>query len=237
MVGMDTHLLPDAAPAVPIKIDMWSDVQCGWCYIAKRRLEAAAERFDGSIEIEFHSFELAPEAPAEFPGATAAFLNHYRGVPIPDAEKMLARVTGIAARAGLDYHFDRTHPTNTIVAHELLHFAKTKGRQGEMNERLSDAYFQRGEHIGRIPELVEIAVELGFDRDEVTTALTEHRYLGDVQADFAHATELGVQAIPFFVFDGRYGVTGAQDEGAFLRVLQRVAAERVPAATAEGVTR
>jgi predicted DsbA family dithiol-disulfide isomerase len=221
--------------AAPVKVDIWSDVQCGWCYIAKRRLEAAVERFGGEIEIEYHSFELAPEAPVEFDGATKEFLNHYRGVPIPEAERMLARVTSIAAGAGLDYHFDRTHPTNTIIAHELIHFAKSKGRQPEMNERLSDAYFQRGEHIGRIPNLVEIAGELGFDRDEVETALTEHRFLADVKADFAKATELGIQGIPFFVFDGRYGLSGAQDEGAFLQVLRQVVDERgaVPGLKAE----
>jgi predicted DsbA family dithiol-disulfide isomerase len=236
MEGMDTALT-DAPPTPAIKVDIWSDVQCGWCYIAKRRLEAAVERFGGEVEIEYHSFELAPEAPAEFDGATKEFLNHYRGVPLPEGEKMLARVTEIAARAGLDYRFDLTHPTNTILAHELIHFAKSKGRQGEMNERLSDAYFQRGGHIGRIPNLVEIAVELGFDREEVEVALTEHRYLDAVKADFARATELGIQSIPFFVVDGRYGVSGAQDTGAFLQVLQQVDAERAAAPTTEAVSR
>jgi predicted DsbA family dithiol-disulfide isomerase len=226
MESMETASLTHTSAAPAIKVDIWSDVQCGWCYIAKRRLEAAAEQFGGALEIEYHSFELAPEAPAEFDGATKEFLNHYRGIPIPEGEKMLARVTAIAAGEGLDYHFDRTHPTNTILAHELIHFAKSKGRQGEMNERLSDAYFQRGEHIGRIPNLIEIAVELGFDRDEVEGALTEHRYLDEVKADFARAAELGIQSIPFFVFDGRYGVSGAQDKGAFLQVLQQVDAER-----------
>jgi predicted DsbA family dithiol-disulfide isomerase len=157
------------------KIDIWSDVQCGWCFIGKRRLEAAIEGFDGEVEIEYHSFELASGAPAEFDGATKEFLHHYRGAPFAETERMLAKVTAIAAVEGLDFHFDRTHPTNTILAHELIHFAKSKGRQSEMNERLSDAYFQRGEHIGRIPDLVEIGVELGFDRDDVSAALTEHR--------------------------------------------------------------
>lgn len=228
---------PTNAPSLPaIKVDIWSDVQCGWCYIGKRRLEAAIERFDGDVEVEYHSFELAPEAPAEFDGATKEFLNHYRGVPLAEGEKMLARVTEIAAGAGLDYHFDRTHPTNTILAHELIHFAKSKGRQAEMNERLSDAYFQRGEHIGRVPNLVDIAVELGFDRDEVEVALTEHRHLDEVKADFARATALGIQSIPFFVIDGRYGVSGAQDTGAFLQVLQRADAERAATPTMEAAS-
>jgi predicted DsbA family dithiol-disulfide isomerase len=237
MDNMETAPLTRTSTAPPIKVDIWSDVQCGWCYIAKRRFEAAAEQFDGELEIEYHSFELAPEAPAEFDGATKEFLNHYRGLPLPEAEKMLARVAEIAADAGLDYHFDRTHPTNTILAHELIHFAKSKGRQGEMNERLSDAYFQRGEHIGRIPNLVAIAVELGFDRDEVEVALTEHRHLDEVKADFARATDLGIQSIPFFVFDGRYGVSGAQDKGAFLQVLQQVDAEHNTASPTDAALR
>jgi predicted DsbA family dithiol-disulfide isomerase len=204
------------------KIDIWSDVQCGWCFIGKRRLEAAIEGFDGEVEIEYHSFELASGAPAEFDGATKEFLHHYRGAPFAETERILAKVTAIAAVEGLDFHFDRTHPTNTILAHELIHFAKSKGRQSEMNERLSDAYFQRGEQIGRIPDLVEIGVELGFDRDDVSAALTEHRFLADVRADFARAEELGIRSIPFFVFDGRYGVSGAQSEDAYARVLEQV---------------
>lgn len=226
IAGVSEPTQTELVTGLPVKIDIWSDVQCGWCYIAKRKLEAALESFDGRVEIEYHSFELAPNAPAEFDGATKEFLNTFTGMPIPEAERMLERVTSIAARVGLDYHFDRTHPTNTIISHELLHFAKSKGRQLEMNERLSDAYFQRGEYVGRIPNLVEIAAELGFDRDEVTAALTEHTFLADVRADFAEATELGIHGIPFFVFDVRLGLSGAQETRAFLRVLEQVAAER-----------
>src|SRR5690606_5562933 len=110
------------------------------------------------------------------------------GMPIAQVEQMLERVTGIAKSVGLDYDYDSVHQTNTVIAHELLHFAKSKGRQLEMKERLLEAYFVKGEHVGRIPDLVEIAVEIGFDRDEVTEALESHRYLPDVKADVAQAS-------------------------------------------------
>jgi predicted DsbA family dithiol-disulfide isomerase len=223
---MSTTFTESRDAAGPVKVDIWSDVQCGWCYIAKRRLETAIEAFHGEVQIEYHSFELAPDAPIEFDGATKEFLYQYRGAPIAQTEKMLAQVTSIAAQEGLSFRFDRTRPTNTILAHELIHFAKSKGRQLEMNERLSEGYFHRGEHIGRIPELVEIAVELGFDRTEVTSALSEHRFRADVQNDFDQADTLGIRGIPFFVFNGKYGVSGAQEEDVFTKALEQAAGAR-----------
>ncbi|MCY7412979.1 MAG: DsbA family oxidoreductase, partial [Salinibacterium sp.] len=142
-------------------------------------------------------------------------------------EQMMERVTAIANTVGLDYDFDRVHQTNTVISHELLHFAKSKGRQLEMKERLLAAYFINGEHIGRIPDLVEIAASLGFDRDEVAEALQSHRFLADVKADVALAQEYGIEGVPFFVIDGKYGVSGAQDAATFANVLEQVRGERV----------
>jgi len=113
-----------------------------------------------------------------------------------------------------------------VISHELIHFAKSKGRQLEMKERLLKAYFVNGEHVGRIPDLVAIAVELGYDEAEVTEALESHRFLTDVKADVALAQEYGIQGVPFFVIDGKYGVSGAQEAAAFANVLAQVASER-----------
>ena len=215
----------------PIKVDIWSDVQCPWCYIGKRKFEAGAAEFlastaGGEVEVEYHSFELAPDTPVDFDGTPVEYLSQRKGLPIAQVEEMLERVTGIASSVGLDYDYDHVHQTNTVISHELIHFAKSKGRQLEMKERLLDAYFVRGEHVGRIPDLVDIAVELGFDRDEVTEALESHRFLADVKADVALAQEYGIQGVPFFVIDGKYGVSGAQEAATFANVLTQVQSER-----------
>lgn len=212
----------------PIKVDIWSDVQCPWCYIGKRKFEEGAARFGGAVEVEYHSFELAPDTPVDFDGSPVDYLSQRKGMPVAQVEQMLERVTSIADGVGLDYNYDRVHQTNTVISHELLHFAKSKGRQLEMKERLLKAYFVNGEHVGRIPDLVEIAHELGFDRDEVAEALESHRFLADVKADVALAQQYGIQGVPFFVIDGKYGVSGAQEAETFANVLTQVQSERDP---------
>ena len=211
----------------PIKVDIWSDVQCPWCYIGKRKFEAGAAQFGGDVEVEYHSFELAPDTPVDFDGTPTDYLSQRKGIPAEQVTQMLANVTDIAKSVGLDYDYDHVHQTNTVISHELIHFAKSKGRQIEMKERLLDAYFVRGEHVGRIPDLVAIAEELGFDGLEVTDALESHRFLADVKADVALAQEYGIQGVPFFVIDGRYGVSGAQDATTFANALTQVQAERL----------
>jgi len=210
----------------PIKVDIWSDVQCPWCYIGKRKFEAGAAIFGDEVEVEYHSFELSPDTPVDFDGTPVDYLSQRKGIPVPQVEEMLARVTGIAKDVGLDYDYDHVHQTNTVISHELIHFAKAKGRQLEMKERLLKAYFVNGEHVGRIPDLVAIAVELGYDEAEVTEALESHRFLPDVKADVALAQEYGIQGVPFFVIDGKYGVSGAQEAEAFANVLAQVKSER-----------
>jgi predicted DsbA family dithiol-disulfide isomerase len=209
-----------------IKVDIWSDVQCPWCYIGKRKFEAGVAEWGGDVDVEYHSFELAPDTPVDFDGTPVDYLMQRKGLPQAQVEQMLERVTGIAASVGLDYNYDHVHQTNTVISHELIHFAKSKGRQIEMKERLLKAYFINGEHVGRIPDLVEIAVELGFDRDEVTEALESHRFLPDVKADVAQAAEYGINGVPFFVIEGKYGVSGAQDASTFAGVLAQVQGEK-----------
>ena len=210
----------------PIKVDIWSDVQCPWCYIGKRKFEQGAADFGGNVEVEYHSFELAPDTPVDFDGTPADFLSRRKGLPMAQVHQMLERVTGIAKDVGLDYDFDHVHQTNTVKAHELLHFAKSKGLQLEMKERLLEAYFVKGEHVGRVENLADIAVDVGLDRDEVVRVLDSEQFLSDVKADVALAQEYGIQGVPFFVFDGKYGVSGAQDPATFANVLTQVSTER-----------
>jgi predicted DsbA family dithiol-disulfide isomerase len=217
----------------PIKIDIWSDIACPWCYIGKRHLEgglAALGDDAPEVEIEYHSFELAPDTPVDFDGSEVDFLAGHKGLPAAQVEQMLERVTGIAAAAGLDYDFDELKHTKTLKAHELLHFAKDQGRQLELSERLFRAYFTEGRHVGRIDELVELAAEVGLDADAAREALESGRYGSDVQADIAQAGAYGIQGVPFFVFEGKYGVSGAQPAEVFAQVLTQVAGEREGAA-------
>jgi len=217
----------------PIKIDIWSDIACPWCYIGKRRLEgglAALGDDAPEVEIEYHSFELAPDTPVDFDGSEVDFLAGHKGLPAAQVEQMLERVTGIAAAAGLDYDFDELKHTKTLKAHELLHFAKDQGRQLELSERLFRAYFTEGRHVGRIDELVGLAAEVGLDAEAAREALESGRYGSDVQADIAQAGAYGIQGVPFFVFEGKYGVSGAQPAEVFAQVLTQVAGEREGAA-------
>ena len=228
----DSRGITTAAAAVEvrvsetIKVDIWSDVQCPWCYIGKRKFEAGAAAFGGDVEVEYHSFELSPDTPVDFDGTPVDYLSKRKGLPVAQVEKMLEHVTGVAASVGLQYDFDSVHQTNTIKAHELLHYAKAHGRQLEMKERLLKAYFVEGAHVGRIEDLADLAAEVGLDRADTVRALTENEFLADVKADVALANEYGIQGVPFFVIDGKYGVSGAQDAAAFTQILEQVKAER-----------
>jgi len=216
-------------PSNPIDVQIWSDVQCPWCYIGKRKFEAAVAEFEqqgGSVTVTYRSFELAPDTPVDFEGTPIDYLSQRKGISPEQAQQMVDRVSGIAANVGLEYHYDRIHQTNTVLAHELLHFAKAHGKQVELKERLLRAYFTDGLHVGRAEELADLAAELGLDRGAAATALAEHTHLADVKADMAQAVAYGIQGVPFFVIDAKYGISGAQESASFLAALQQAAAER-----------
>jgi len=219
----------------PISIDIWSDIACPWCYIGKRNLEAGiaavgADDDAPEVTVTFHSFELSPDTPVDFHGDEVDFLSGHKGMPRDQVVQMLDRVTGVAKEAGLDYRFDLLQHTNTVKAHELLHFAKGRGLQHEMTERLMSAYFVEGRHVGRIDDLVVLAEEVGLDPAEARTALESERHLADVRRDQAQAQAYGIQGVPFFVIDGQYGISGAQPPQAFENVLRELWAQRGEAA-------
>jgi predicted DsbA family dithiol-disulfide isomerase len=216
-----------------IKIDIWSDIACPWCYIGKRHLESGIAALGADapdVEIEYHSYELAPDTPLDFEGSEIDFLATHKGMPAAQVEQMLARVTGIASDAGLNYDFENLKHTKTLKAHELLHFAKSQGRQLALQEILFRAYFTEGRHVGRIDELVELGVEAGLDADAARDALESGRYAADVQADLLQAGAYGINGVPFYVVDGRYGVSGAQPAEVFSQLLTQVAEEKEAAA-------
>lgn len=217
----------------PITVDVWSDIACPWCYIGKRRFESGVEAFRAAhpdapeIALEYRSFELSPDTPEDYDGGEAAFLAEHKGIPEAQAQQMLDSVTAIAASVGLDYHFETVRHVKTVTAHQALHHAKANGLQLELKERLLRAYFVEGRDLADPAVLATLAAEVGLDEAEVRRALDEQRHLGDVQADIAQAREYGINGVPFFVLDGRFGVSGAQEPAAFAEVLEHVLAQRV----------
>ncbi|MCR4514852.1 DsbA family protein [Aeromicrobium sp. 50.2.37] len=209
-----------------VDVQIWSDVACPWCYVGKRRFEQAVERFraeGGDVSVTYRSFELSPETPVDFEGDEVDFLARHKGMPRDQVVTMLDQMTVVAADEGLAYDFAALQHTNTVLAHQLLHLARSHGQQAAMKERLLAAYFVEGRHVGRVGDLADLAAEVGLDRDEVVTALESGAHLDDVRADQQRALELGIRGVPFFVLDDRLGVSGAQDPEVLLGALRQAA--------------
>lgn len=221
-----------------LKVDVWSDIACPWCYLGKRRFAAGAELYRASggthdVEVEFHSFQLSPTTPDEFEGTEVDYLVEHKGVPATQARQMIDQVTQVAAAEGLAYDFDSLRPANTRRAHQLLHLARVAGRQDEMTERLFSAHFVEGRHVGRIEELAALAGEVGLDPAEVRAALEAGSHDDAVQADIDQAHAYGISGVPFFVIDGRYGISGAQSPAMFARALAQAAVDAEALAAAD----
>ena len=210
-----------------MKVEIWSDVVCPWCYIGKRRFEAALARFEhrDEVEVEWRAFELDPAAESATAstgaGDYAARLAAKYGTSAEQAQQMLDSMTEAAAEEGLDFHFERAVRANTADAHQVILLAAEHGVQDAVKERLLRAYFTEGEAVGDRGVLVRLAAEAGLDADEVRAALAEDRHLAEVRAEEAEAAALGVRGVPFFVVDRRYGVSGAQPAEQLLAVLER----------------
>lgn len=213
----------------PIRVDVWSDIACPWCFIGKRKFEAGAAAFDGDVEIVYHSFQLSPETPADYAGNTVDYLSKRKGIPPEQAQQMVDSVVAVAADLGLNYDYDTVRPTNTGQAHELLHLAREKGVQLGLVERLFSAYFEQGRHLGNLDELVALAAEVGVDPDEARDALESGQYRAAVDADIDQAAEYGIGGVPFYVIDGKLGVSGAQSPEVFTQALERVRDEAITA--------
>jgi predicted DsbA family dithiol-disulfide isomerase len=209
-----------------VLVEIWSDVVCPWCYIGKRRFEAALARFEHADEVEvvWRSYELDPAAPRDgSPVDLVAYLARKYGTDVAGATAMLERVTAHAEREGLEYHLDRAKRGSSFDAHRLLHAAAAQGKQHEMKERLLRAYFTEAVSISDRAELHRLADEVGVDAAALDD---DERYDDAVRADVAVAQELGVSGVPFFAIDRRLGIAGAQDAESMLHVLREAWAER-----------
>ncbi len=217
-----------------MQVEIWSDVVCPWCAIGKRRFETALAEFEhrDEVEVRYRSFELDPTTPRTVEGppagtATRRLADKY-GVPLAQAEAMQQRVIEQAAGEGLDFRFDQARPGNTVDAHRLLHLAADRGRQAELKERLLLAYFTDGEPIGDVDTLVRLAGQAGLDEGEARSVLESDKYLADVREDQATARMLGISAVPFFVLDRKFGVSGAQPAEVLLGALGQAYAAAHP---------
>jgi predicted DsbA family dithiol-disulfide isomerase len=213
-----------------MKIEIWSDVVCPWCYVGKRHLEQALAGFPraGEVEIEWKSYELDPEAPLQRPGTYSDRLATKYGTSVAEARARMARIVTIGAAAGIDFRFDDARPGNTFDAHRLLHLAATAGVQDELKERFFAATFVEGRPIGDRETLVSLAVEVGVAEADARRVLETRDYAQDVRDDEVEAMEMGVQGVPFFVIDRRYAVSGAQPAAVLLESLERAWLDRSP---------
>ncbi|HVK20309.1 MAG TPA: DsbA family oxidoreductase [Actinokineospora sp.] len=206
-----------------MRIEIWSDVVCPWCYIGKRRLETALADFPhrDEVEIVYRSFELDPSAPQVGHESIAEALGRKYGGGAAAGRQMMARVAEVAAEEGLTFGYDDAVHTKTIDAHRLLHLALTEGRQLELKEALLAAYFTRGESMGDHDVLRKAAVTAGLDQGRVDEVLASSEYTAEVRADIDQARAFGATGVPFFVVDHKFGVSGAQPAEVFTQLLER----------------
>ncbi len=206
-----------------MNVEIWSDIACPWCYVGKRRFEAALERFEHAAEVQvtWRSFELDPTAPATRSESGAEHLAEKYGFSLEQALEMERHMTETAAEDGLDFRFDRLRSGNTFDAHRLLHFASGLELQDALKERFMRAYLTEGELMSDHGTLRRLAVEVGLPEADVMDVLASDRFAEDVCADEQAAASFGASAVPFFVVDRAVGASGALPPDAMLQLLQQ----------------
>jgi predicted DsbA family dithiol-disulfide isomerase len=201
-----------------VKIEVWSDIVCPWCYIGKRRLETALADFDQPVEIEWKSFQLDPEFPRGKAIPVYDALAQKFGGGVEQVREMTGRVSALAEVEGLKYDFEHGVMVNTFDSHRLAHHAKSQGLGPEMHERLMRAQLIEGETLNDVDTLVRLAEELGVEG--AGPVVTSDKYTAEVEADIREARQLGATGVPFFVLDRKYGISGAQPAEVFAQALR-----------------
>jgi predicted DsbA family dithiol-disulfide isomerase len=210
-----------------MKIEIWSDIACPWCYVGKRRFEQALSQFEhrDDVEVVWRSFELDPSAPRGYEESQAELLAKKYGMPVEQAQAMNARMTGEAKKEGLSFDFEKSQPGNTFDAHRLIHLAAAHGKREAMVERLFAGYLTEGAAIGEKDTLQRLATEVGLDAEQVREVLDGSAYADAVRADEGRARTFGISGVPFFAIDERYGVSGAQTPDVLLETLRQAHGE------------
>lgn len=210
-----------------MKIEVWSDYVCPFCYIGKRRLEdaIATTGLAQNVDVQFKAYELDPNSPAFSDKSTYEMLvEKYQTTP-EAAKQMTVSVKQQAQTVGLEYDFDRIKPANTFDAHRLAKWAEAQGKPAEVSERLLKAYFIEAQEIGRHEVLLNLVEEIGLNRAEASEILSSDAYEAEVKQDIQEGMSLGVQGVPFFVINRKYAISGAQPAEAFAEALRKVAEE------------
>ena len=206
-----------------MKVEIWSDVMCPFCYIGKRKFEQALERFPhrDNVQVTWKSFQLDPAIKSGHGRSVNEYLAERKGWSLDQARKMNDHVTQSAKGVGLDYDFDKAVVANSFDAHRLVQLAKTKGLDGAVEENLFKAYFTEGKDIADRETLAKIGAEAGLDETEIRATLQGDAFAAEVHRDILESRQIGVQGVPFFVVDRKYAVSGAQDSATFLKVLEQ----------------
>jgi predicted DsbA family dithiol-disulfide isomerase len=205
-----------------MRVDIWSDVICPWCYVGKARFEQALSSFAhrDEVEVVYHSFELDPGYPKGRPETTFAMLSRKYGMSAADARAAESRVAGLAAAEGLGFQPERP-VGNTFDLHRVLHLGLAKGVQAELLNAVNEAYFGQGRQVFDRDVITEIAAGAGLDGAAAGDVIDGDAYAEEVRQDELQARELGVSGVPFFVFDMALGVSGAQPAEMFASALQQ----------------
>ena len=210
-----------------MKIEIWSDYACPYCYIGERQLEKALESFSDreDIDISYKGFELDPSASYETTTNTRERISGKYRMSLEKAQQMIDSITEYAKRVGLDYNYGTTRYTNTFDAHRIAKYAETKGKGLEMSEKLFHAYFTENKQMSDHKVLTDIAIEIGLDKLEVEDVLKNKKFAEDVRNDEYEASRLGIQAVPFFLINGKYSISGAQPSEVFEKAIEKALQE------------
>lgn len=207
-----------------MKIEIWSDIMCPFCYIGKRQLETALAVFpNNDFEIEWKSFQLDPTITSQPDTDVYTFLAERKGMSIEQSKEMHKGVAERAKSVGLEYNFDKAVISNSLNAHRIIQLAKTKNIGDRMEEIFFKAYFTDGKDLNNGPTLIQLGIEAGLEENAIREVLeSDDLFLKEVQSDIKEAGEIGIQGVPFFVFDRKYAVSGAQPVETFVKTIEEI---------------
>lgn len=208
-------------------IEIWSDIVCPFCYLGKRKFEAALDQFSGKdhTQVVWKSFQLNPGVKTDTTMSIYTYLSNTKGISEDVARQMTSQISERGKSVGIDYHFNETKVINTFNAHCLLHLAKEDGVQNEVKEQLLKAYFTDGANVDDLETLVQIGIASGLDKEKIELALKNRDFAAAVEEDMALSQRFGIGGVPFFVFDRKYAVSGAQETEVFLSTLEKAFSE------------
>lgn len=206
-----------------MKVEIWSDVMCPFCYIGKRKFEAALDKFEhkNDVEIVWKSFQLNPDMKTDTTISTVQYLAKAKGWSLDYAKEMTAYVENMAKESGLHYNMDKTVVANSFDAHRFIQYAKTLGKGDDAEEQLFKAYFVDGKNIADHPTLIGLGTAIGLDASKVKAVLESDQFADAVKKDVYEAQQVGARGVPFFVLDGKYAVSGAQQTSTFTNSLNK----------------